>query len=321
MFKTVLTGCLATTALLIGSAQAADCMIGISMKTLNAPYFAAQEAAAKDQAAKAGCQVATADAQNDMGKQIGDVEDMVSKGVNLLIINAADPQGLVPAINAAAAAGVKVVAIDSTVDPKAKYITLIQSSNDQNGFQVGQWLAQSTAGKDLKIALLSGEKGNVVGQERRLGVFRGLVEGQLVNGGKVGFAVVGQGWGGWTHEGGLKAMEDLLVAHPDINVVLGENDSMVLGARKALEAAGKLNDVLLVAAADGQKEALQLIQEGQYGATGLNDPALIARTAVDVGMKALDGSLPADFPKTDLTTPDAITKDNVAKYYRPDAVF
>lgn len=321
MFKTVLTGCLATTALLIGSAQAADCMIGISMKTLNAPYFAAQEAAAKDQAAKAGCQVATADAQNDMGKQIGDVEDMVSKGVNLLIINAADPQGLVPAINAAAAAGVKVVAIDSTVDPKAKYITLIQSSNDQNGFQVGQWLAQSTAGKDLKIALLSGEKGNVVGQERRLGVFRGLVEGQLVNGGKVGFAVVGQGWGGWTHEGGLKAMEDLLVAHPDINVVLGENDSMVLGARKALEAAGKLNDVLLVAAADGQKEALQLIQEGQYGATGLNDPDLIARTAVDVGMKALDGSLPADFPRVDLTTPSAITKDNVAKFYRPDAVF
>ncbi|WP_342238171.1 substrate-binding domain-containing protein [Inquilinus sp. OTU3971] len=321
MFKTVLTGCLATTALLIGSAQAADCMIGISMKTLNAPYFAAQEAAAKDQAAKAGCQVATADAQNDMGKQIGDVEDMVSKGVNLLIINAADPQGLVPAINAAAAAGVKVVAIDSTVDPKARYITLIQSSNDQNGFQVGQWLAQSTAGKDLKIALLSGEKGNVVGQERRLGVFRGLVEGQLVKDGKVSFAVVGQGWGGWTHEGGLKAMEDLLVAHPDINVVLGENDSMVLGARKALEAAGKLNDVLLLAAADGQKEALQLIQEGQYGATGLNDPDLIARTAVDVGMKALDGSLPADFPKTDLTTPSAITKDNVAKFYRPDAVF
>lgn len=321
MFKTVLTGCLATTALLIGSAQAADCMIGISMKTLNAPYFAAQEAAAKDQAAKAGCQVATADAQNDMGKQIGDVEDMVSKGVNLLIINAADPQGLVPAINAAAAAGVKVVAIDSTVDPKAKYITLIQSSNDQNGYQVGQWLAQSTAGKELKIALLSGEKGNVVGQERRLGVFRGLVEGQLVNGGKVGFAVVGQGWGGWTHEGGLKAMEDLLVAHPDINVVLGENDSMVLGARKALEAAGKVNDVLLVAAADGQKEALQLIQEGQYGATGLNDPDLIARTAVDVGMKALDGSLPADFPRVDLTTPSAITKDNVAKFYRPDAVF
>lgn len=321
MFKTALTGCLATTALLIGSAQAADCMIGISMKTLNAPYFAAQEAAAKDQAAKAGCQVATADAQNDMGKQIGDVEDMVSKGVNLLIINAADPQGLVPAINAAAAAGVKVVAIDSTVDPKAKYITLIQSSNDQNGFQVGQWLAQSTQGKDLKIALLSGDKGNVVGQERRLGVFRGLVEGQLVNGGKVGFAVVGQGWGGWTHEGGLKAMEDLLVAHPDINVVLGENDSMVLGARKALEAAGKVNDVLLVAAADGQKEALQLIQEGQYGATGLNDPDLIARTAVDVGMKALDGSLPADFPRVDLTTPSAITKDNVAKFYRPDAVF
>ena len=123
-------------------------------------------------------------------------------------------------------------------------------------------------------------------------MFRGLVEGQLVNDGKVSFDVVGQGWGAWAHEGGLKAMEDLLVAHPDINVVLGENDSMVLGARKALEAAGKLNDVLLVAAADGQKEALQLIKEGQYGATGLNDPALVARTAVDIGMKALEGRCP-----------------------------
>ena len=116
-------------------------------------------------------------------------------------------------------------------------------------------------------------------------------------------------------------MEDILTAHPDINVVLGENDSMVLGARKALEAAGKAQDVLLVAAADGQKEALQMIKDGKYGATGLNDPDLVGRTAVDTGLKALAGTLPPDFPKLDYTTPAVITKDNVAKYIKPNAVF
>ena len=143
----------------------------------------------------------------------------------------------------------------------------------------------------------------MVGQERRLGVLRGILEGQLVSDGKAGFEVVAQGWGAWNNDGGLKAMEDILTAHPDINVVLGENDSMVLGARKALEAAGKVNDVLLVAAADGQKEALQMIKDGKYGATGLNDPDLVGRTAVDVGLKAVDGKLAADFPKLDYTTP------------------
>lgn len=320
--KKTLMGCVAAVAMIAasGAANAADCKVGVAMYTLGAPYFAAQVAAAEDQAKKAGCDVTTADGQNDMAKQIADVEDMISKGVNLLILNPRDPEGLVAAADAATAAGVKVVVMDSSINTKANVITQVRSSNDQNGYLVGQWLAAETKGKDLKIILLSGDKGNEVGRDRRLGVFKGLVEGQLTNEGKTHFTVVGQGWGGWSHEGGLAAMEDLLTANPDANVVLGENDSMVLGAIKALEAAGK-TDVLALAAADAQKEALELIKEGKYGATGLNDPDLVARTAVDIGLKALKGELPADFPKLNLTTPEVITKDNVDKFYRADAVF
>ncbi|MCO6049539.1 substrate-binding domain-containing protein [Mesorhizobium sp. RP14(2022)] len=311
----------AASLLSVGAAEAADCKIGISMKTLDAPYFAAQDVSAKKRAEEIGCTVIASDAQNDLNKQVSDVEDMVAQGIGALIINPRDSQGLVPAVNAATAAGVKVFVIDSTLDPSADFVTLVQSSNMQNGMLVGGWIADNTKGKDLKIALLSGDQGNEVGQERRLGVLAGLLEGQLRNGGSAKFEVVGQGWGLWNNEGGLKAMEDILTAHPDVNVVLGENDSMVLGARKALEAANKLDDVLLVAAADGQKEALEMIKDGKYGATGLNDPALVAATAVDLAKKAIDEELPASTPKTTYTTPVAITKGNVEQYYKPDAVF
>jgi ribose transport system substrate-binding protein len=318
----LLAGLLAGTMSLgqIATANAADCKIGVAMYTLSAPYFAAQQAAAIDQGKKAGCEVTTSDGQNDMGKQISDVEDMVAKGVNLLILNPRDPEGLVGAANAATKAGVKVVVMDSSINTKADIITQVRSSNDQNGFLVGQWLAKKMQGKPVKIILLSGSQGNEVGRDRRLGVFRGLVEGQLVNDGKASFEVLGQGWGNWATEDGLKAAEDLLQAHPDVTVLLAENDSMALGGMKALQAAGK-TDVLVLAAADGQKEALALIKDGKYGATGLNDPDLVARTAVDIGLKALKGDLPADFPKLNLTTPAVITQENVDKFYRKDAVF
>ena len=77
----------------------------------------------------------------------------------------------------------------------------------------------------------------------------------------------------------------------------------------------------VLAAADGQKEALEMIKEGGYGATGLNDPALVASTAVDLAKKAIDGELSADTSKITYTTPMAITKDNVDQYYKADAVF
>jgi ribose transport system substrate-binding protein len=306
---------------LAASGARAACSVGVSMFTLGAPYYAAQLAAAVDEAKKNGCTVTTADGQNDLTKQIGDVEDMVSKGIQLLIINPRDPEAMVPSVNAAARAGVKVVVIDSGLDPKARYVTLVQSSNDQNGFLVGEWIAQKMAGKPIKIALISGDKGNIVGEQRRLGVLKGILEQQLVQSGHAGFEVEAQGWGGWNTDGGLSAMEDIITAHPDVNVVLGENDSMVLGARDALKEAHKLDGVLLVAAADGQKDALELIKKGEYGATGLNNPDLVARTGVDIGLKAVAGKLPADFPRIDYTTPTVITQQNVDKYYNPKAVF
>jgi ribose transport system substrate-binding protein len=254
-----------------------------------------------------------------MVKQLADVEDLLARDIDLLILNPLDPQGLVPATKMATEAGVPVIIIDSSIDDSADFVTTIQSNNQKNGELVGEWLAKQMQGEHMNIALISGAPGNPVGRERRQGVFRGIIEEQLRQNNSAGFSIVSQGWGNWAHEEGLNAMEDILVAHPNINVLLTENDSMALGAMEALKEAGKIDDVLIVAAADGQKEALALIKEGEYGATGLNNPKLIAEAAVTVGLDYLSGN--TNIQKITYTDPAAITYDNVDEFYDPNSVF
>ncbi len=113
-------------------------------------------------------------------------------------------------------------------------------------------------------------------------------------------------------------MEDILVAQPDFNVMLAENDSMALGALKAIRESGR-KDILVLAAADGQKEALELIKKGEYGATGMNNPVLVAETALAAGLRYLDGE--RNFPRTTYTPAVCIAADNVDKYYSAKAEF
>ncbi|RVN78866.1 ABC transporter substrate-binding protein [Sinorhizobium meliloti] len=317
--KTLLAGSVALFCL-TSAAMAEECKVGLTMPSLNAPYFAAQVAAVEKAAKDQGCEITTADSQNDFSKQINDVEDMIAKGIDILILNPRDQEALVPAADAATKAGVKVVVMDSTLNPKANVVTQVRSSNEENGRLVGDWIAKKMKGTPIKMLLLSGNQGNPGGLDRRMGVIKGIVEGQLVNEGAVNLQILGQGWGDWATDGGLKAAEDLFQAHPDANLVVGENDSMVLGAVQAAKAAG-LDGILFAAAADGQREALEMVKEGTYGATGLNDPDLVGRTAFDIAYKAFKGELPADFPKLHLTPADVISADKVDKYYNPQSVF
>jgi ribose transport system substrate-binding protein len=293
--------------------------IGVSMYTLDAPYFAAQMASAKAEIERLGAKCITANAEGSLTKQISNVEDLLAQHIDLLLLNPLDPKGLVAATKLATKDNVPVIIIDSSIDPSADYVTTIQSNNAENGMAVGEWLGKKMGNAAITIALISGAKGNPVGQARRDGVFTGLTEYQLRTFSTVSFKVVAQGWGNWAQEGGLNAMEDILTAHPDINVLVTENDSMALGAMKAIEASGKKGKILVVAAADGQKEALVLIKKGEYGVTGLNDPALIAKTAVTVGIQYLQGK--RDFAKVTYTVPAAITKENVDQFYNSKAVF
>ncbi len=294
-------------------------VIGLSMKTVGAPYFAAQEAAIKAECDKLGITLYTTVADGDMGKQMADVEDMIAKGVDALIINAQDPEGIIPVCENAVSKGVPVFLIDTTVSEAANYVTLVQSNNQNIGFLVGEWVANNVSG-EIRIGFLSGNEGNMVGQGRRGGFIQGLTEGQLQKNNSTNFRVLTQSYnGGWSTENGLTAAEDMLVAAPDINLIFAENDSMGLGAIQAIKNIGKEGQIKVVGI-DGQKEALALINEGtNYLASGLNDPAECGLMGLQYALRWLGGE--RDLPRVVNTTPACVNPSNISQYFKPDAVF
>lgn len=294
--------------------------IGYCTPALNAPYYQALLTSIQETAEGAGMTFVYADGQGDINKQIAAAEDLITKGVSALLLNPLDPNALVGVTLVAEKAGIPVFIIDSSIDPSAKYVTTIQSNNFKNGELAGEWLVKEMGSEKMNIALLSGNAGNPVGKTRKQGLLSGITEEQLRTHGYIDLNVKTQAYTNWSYQGGLKAMEDILVAHPDINVVITESDVCVLGAITAIRKAGKEDEILIVAGADGQKEAIKLIMDTDlYGCTAVNSPVLIGKTAVQYAVEYLNGK--KDFPKTSFTPPVLITKENAKEYYDPNAIF
>ncbi|AIZ41914.1 MULTISPECIES: substrate-binding domain-containing protein [Cellulophaga] len=294
--------------------------IGYCTPSLNAPYYQALLQSIQASTEKNGMVFLSADGQDDINKQIAAVEDLITKGVDALLLNPKDPDALVGVTKLAKAAGIPVFIIDSSIDPSADFVTTIQSNNLANGELAGEWLAKKFGKEKMNIALLSGNAGNPVGRTRKQGLLQGITEEQLRTLGYIDLDIKTQMYTDWSYAGGLKAMEDILVAHPDINVVITESDVCVLGAIKAIAQAGKTDDILIVAGADGQKEAIKYIMDTDfYGCTAMNSPVQIGKNAVEYAIQYINGK--RDFKKTSFTAPLLITKENAAKYYDPKALF
>ena len=312
--------------------------VGFAIKTQDSPYFVSLVDAVEEYGKAEGWKVSVLDAGGDTSKEAENMETFISQGVDLIYLDAVEPDSVIPSINKAAEAGIGVINLDSGVGEEAKSITTIYSDNKQNGRLVGLAYAEKMGDEEIVSIVLSGAKGNVAGTERRTGLFTGILEGklgiseeeawklseefdsQLTSKGKASneeakFSVVGQGWGGWTEEEGLKAAEDLITANSNITTVLGENDQMLFGAMKALKNAEN-DKVDIVAAADGAVEAYDLIKEGKYFATGENSPYKVAKLGIEIGKQILvDGKDPESYDKITMTEPAAVTKDNVDEYY------
>nr|WP_294901436.1 substrate-binding domain-containing protein [Tatumella sp. UBA2305] len=293
--------------------------VGFANRTLNGAFFNGLTEYMKIHAKEHGYELITTDARGDLNKQISDVEDMLSQGINYLILNPQDPEAGLRITQMAKQKNVPVVVLDSDISLDAPVITRVQANNVKNNILIGEYAVDKFGDKPLNCVLISGNQGNLVGEARRDNFMRGVLEAQLRKYNHTQLTILSQGWGNWDQQGGLKAMEDMIVAQGDkINCVYSEMDDMALGAILSLRAANKLQNVS-VFSHDGYKKGLEAIKRGDLQATASNNPDLLTNTALDVIKKYQAGQ--KDFPDYVYIPSILITKDNVDKYYKKDSIF
>ena len=126
-----------------------------------------------------------------------------------------------------------------------------------------------------------------VGPNRRQGFLDGLKEGGLP------YEIKAEQAGDYAQDKGQVAAENMLAGNPDIDLILGLNDSMALGAYNVVNGKDQYKNVYVAASADGQKEALALIKqggcEGRYISTGLNSPSFAAEEALKISVDVATG--------------------------------
>jgi len=292
-----------------GAVAAEDLTIGVSMRTIQGDYYGQQALAAERLIEAAGNTALVSGAENDVAQQLADIEDMISQGVDGLIINASDPSALCGIIGRAAEAGIPTVTIDSGVIDTCPVASAVASNNFANGALVGEWLVDYMDGEPLRIAWMSSEQGNPVGKDRRDGLLMGIIEASLRERGSIDMEIVAHVYaGGWAFEDGLRGSEDILSANQgNFNVYGVEADHGIIMGHRVMNSLG-IEGVPIVSSADGYVEALELINEGMLGAVGLNSPAAVAGLGYETLIAVLAGE---NVERLRYTPAVAFTPDNI----------
>jgi len=266
---------------------AAKKVIGLALSTLNNPFFVDLRDGAKAAADKAGVDLLVTDAQDDSAKQVSQIEDMITKKVAVILINPTDSNAVVPAIQQANKANIPVITVDRSA-AGGTVAAHVASDNVAGGKMAGDLILQLINGSG-KIAELEGLAGTSAARDRGQG-FHQAVDG------KAGVSVVAKQPADFDRAKGLKVMENILQAQPDIVAVFAHNDEMALGALEAIKAAGKEGKIKVVGF-DATADALKAVQEKRMAATVAQKPKDIGRLGVETAVKVIggqkvDGSIP-----------------------------
>jgi len=302
--------------------------VGLSLQTLNCPYYVEMKRVAEAEAKKLGAEITVLDAQQKIDKQLSDVEDLISQKCDVLMLEPVDPVGAIACVKAANKAGIPIMAFNNTmkITPDIKVETTVVADFFDIARLAGRYAAKLIGRKKVPIVMINGFPGVECERQRKFGALRGIAEYQLENYNSLYINVIAQGWGNWSYEGGLAAMEDILAAHPGMKnfVIISQNDTMALGALKAVEEAGRLNDLMFLAAsADAQKEGIEAIMkgyyQGKYVCSGKNWPGVVTILGVDIAVKIAKGK--RDWPSIIHPKSELVTKENAEEYYNPNAGF
>ena len=254
--------------------------IGFSNCSQDTPFFANMTPIIEDYAETKGVKVVSLNADNDIVKQNKDIQDLLSQGIDALIINPVNEDGPSAGIEACNNANVPVITVDKNV--KKGYTAWVGRDNVEMGRLVGERLIELLGGESAQGTILEiqGTAGSTTMMNRRDG-FHEAIE-------KVpGLKIVQSSYCDYDRSKAIPATQDLLQANKDVVAIFGHNDDMALGAAQVCAEQG-FNDIK-VCGVDGLMEAVLQIEEGKYACTASNDPVLLGQTAVDTALKVLNG--------------------------------
>ncbi|MBV8094869.1 MAG: ABC transporter substrate-binding protein [Acetobacteraceae bacterium] len=277
--------------------------VGITVGSLGNPFFVALVKGAADEAKQINpnVNVTTASADYDLNKQFTQIDNFIASGVDLILVNAADPKAIGAAVKRAEAAGIVVVAVDVAA---AGANATVQTNNPQAGQIACQYLADKIGGKGNVIIengpQVSAVIDRVKGCKEVLGKFPGI---KILSDDQDGKG---------SREGGLNAMQGYLTRFPDIQGVFTINDPQAIGsdlAAKQLNRSG-----IVITSVDGAPDAIAAIKSGNslLQATASQNPTEIGKRAVQVGYDIMNGKKPAQ-PEI-LLASTLVTRDNAASY-------
>lgn len=236
-----------------------EIVIGFSQGTMNHPWRVAMVEGNKQYAEENYPEVKLliTDGQNKASKQVSDVESLLARGIDVLMISPLTAQALTPVVRQAVEQGIPVVTLDREVNTEVT--THVGAENYATGVAAGEYIASRLKEKG-KVIEIQGTAGASATIGRHKG-FRTAIKDSKIE-------VVAEQHADYLREDALKFMEDTLqrFGSDQIQAVYAHNDEMALGAVQALEAVGRLNEVIVVGI-DGQETAFQAIADKKMAAT------------------------------------------------------
>lgn len=249
--------------------------IGLSVSTLNNPFFVALAEGAEAAAEKEGVKLAVADAGDDSAKQQSDIEDLISRNVSVLIVNPVDSDAVAPAVQNAVSQGIKVISVDRVVNG-VEVDCQIASDNVAGAKMATEYLIEQI-GEGAKVAELQGVPGASATIDRGEG-FHEAADKSL--------SVVASQTANFDRAEGMSVMENILQSDGSIQGVFAHNDEMALGALQAIAASGK--DIKVIGF-DATDDAVAEVKAGRMAATVAQKPDLMGETAIQTAMKLIAG--------------------------------
>lgn len=277
--------------------------IGIALGDLGNPFYVAMQKGTQEQAKKLGndIRVNAVSSSFDLNQQTNQIENFTAANTDLIILSAVDKKGIKPAIDGARNAGRVVIAVDSAVD--ADVDAMISSNNTQAGEIACKYIGDRLQGKG-NVVILNGTPMDSINQ-RVSGCKNSLSKYPDIK-------IISDQNAEGTRDGGLRVMGDLLTTFPKIDAVFATNDQSGVGADLAARQARRKE--FFIVGVDGSPDATKAMEDkdGVFVATAAQDPAGMARTAVEIGNDVKQGK---KLSNSEILVPvKLVTRDNLSSY-------